>query len=38
VGMHVNPEIADAFGLKILLVGAVVTIVGYVLGRSSSKR
>ena len=38
VGMHVNPEIADAFGLKILLVGAVVTIGGYVLGRSSSKR
>jgi basic amino acid/polyamine antiporter, APA family len=38
VGMHVNPEIADAFGLKILLVGAVVTIVGYVLGHSSSKR
>ena len=38
VGMHVNPEIADAFGLKILLVGAVVTIVGYVLGRSSSQR
>jgi basic amino acid/polyamine antiporter, APA family len=38
VGMHVNPEIADAFGLKILLVGAVVTFVGYVLARSSSKR
>jgi basic amino acid/polyamine antiporter, APA family len=38
VGMHVNPEIADAFGLKILLVGAVVTTVGYVLGRSSRKR
>jgi hypothetical protein len=38
VGMHVNPEIADAFGLKILLTGAVVTAVGYVLGRSTAKR
>ena len=39
VGMHVNPEIADAFGLKILLVGAVVTIVGYVSGdRRASDR
>ncbi|HEX6974293.1 MAG TPA: amino acid permease [Vicinamibacterales bacterium] len=37
-GMHINPEIADAFGLKILLVGAVVTALGFVLGRSSSKR
>jgi APA family basic amino acid/polyamine antiporter len=38
VGMHINPEIADAFGLKILLAGAVVTVVGHVLGRSSGKR
>src|SRR5436190_6572080 len=38
VGMHINPEIADAFGFKILLAGAVVTIVGHVLGRSSGKR
>ena len=38
IGMHINPEIADAFGLKILLVGAVVTAIGFVLGRSSSKR
>ena len=38
IGMHINPEIADAFGLKILLAGAVVTAVGYVLGRSSGKR
>jgi APA family basic amino acid/polyamine antiporter len=34
VDMHINPEIADAFGLKILLAGAVVTAIGYVLGRS----
>ena len=38
IGMHINPEIADAFGLKILLAGAVVTALGYVLGRSPGKR
>jgi basic amino acid/polyamine antiporter, APA family len=38
VGMHVNPEIADAFGLKILLAGVVVTALGYVLGASTRKR
>lgn len=38
IGMHINPEIADAFGLKILLAGAVVAALGFVLGRSSSKR
>jgi APA family basic amino acid/polyamine antiporter len=38
VGGHVNPEIADALGLKILLAGAVVTVLGHVLGRSSAKR
>ena len=38
IGMHINPEIADAFGLKILVVGAVVPAVGFVLGRSASKR
>ena len=38
VGMHVNPEIADAFGWKILLLGAVVAVIGHVLGRSSTKR
>jgi hypothetical protein len=38
VGMHVNPEIADAFGLKILLAGAVVTALGYVLAASARKR
>lgn len=38
LSMHINPEIADAFGLKILLAGAVVAALGFVLGRSSSKR
>jgi hypothetical protein len=38
IGMHVNPEIADSFGLKILLAGAVVAALGYVLGRSTAKR
>ena len=38
IGMHINPEIADAFGLKILLAGAVVTGIGFMLGRSSTKR
>ncbi|OFW06893.1 MAG: amino acid permease [Acidobacteria bacterium RIFCSPLOWO2_02_FULL_67_36] len=38
VGMHINPEIADAFGWKILLGGAVLTALGFVLARSSSKR
>jgi APA family basic amino acid/polyamine antiporter len=38
VGMHVNPEIADAFGLKILALGAVVTVVGVLIGRGSKTR
>ncbi|MBW8713924.1 MAG: amino acid permease, partial [Acidobacteria bacterium] len=38
VGMHVNPEIADAFGWKILAAGAVVTVIGHVIGRTSAKR
>jgi hypothetical protein len=33
LGMHISPEIADAFGLKILGLGAVVSVVGYLLGR-----
>ncbi|MCA1649485.1 MAG: amino acid permease, partial [Acidobacteria bacterium] len=37
-GMHINPEIADAFGLKILLAGVVVAAVGLGLGRTSKKR
>jgi basic amino acid/polyamine antiporter, APA family len=38
VGMHINPEIADRFGLGILAVGAVVTAVGFIMARSASKR
>ncbi len=37
VGMHVNPEIADAFGLKILGLGAIVTAAGFILGRSARR-
>jgi len=33
LGMHVNPEIADAFGLKIFGLGAIVAAAGLVLGR-----
>jgi len=35
--MHINPEIADAFGLKILAAGAVTAGLGFVLSRSDSK-
>jgi basic amino acid/polyamine antiporter, APA family len=38
VGMHINPEIADAFGLKILIAGGVMTAIGYALSRSDVKR
>jgi APA family basic amino acid/polyamine antiporter len=38
VGLRITPEIADGFGLTIVLVGAVVTAIGFVLGRSSSRR
>ncbi len=37
-GLHITPEIADAFGLKILAVGLVAVVLGFVLGRSSSKK
>ncbi len=30
-GLHINPQIADAFGLKILAVGLVATVIGFVL-------
>ena len=36
-GLHINPEIADTFGLTILAVGVVAVILGFVLGRSSKK-
>jgi APA family basic amino acid/polyamine antiporter len=35
IGTHISPEIAVAFGLKILAVGAGVTAAGYLLGRST---
>jgi amino acid transporter len=38
VGMHITPEIADSFGLKILLVGVIVTAAGLVLSRSASRK
>ena len=38
VGMHINPEIADRFGLTIVGIGAVITVAGFVLGRSSARR
>jgi amino acid transporter len=38
VGMHINPEIADAFGLKILITGVVILGIGLVLGRSSKSK
>ena len=38
VGMHINPQIADAFGIKILIAGAVLTVLGLVVGRSTAKR
>jgi APA family basic amino acid/polyamine antiporter len=37
VGMHINPEIADAFGLKILAIGVIVAAAGYALGRGGKK-
>src|SRR3954469_1137533 len=38
VGMHINPEIADRFGLTILLAGAAIAVIGHVLAKSSAKR
>jgi len=37
VGMHINPAIADAFGLKILLAGALVTAIGFGTGKSGRR-
>jgi hypothetical protein len=36
--MHINPEIADRFGIQILILGAVFVAAGLVLGRSAGKR
>jgi APA family basic amino acid/polyamine antiporter len=37
-GLHINPQIADAFGLQIFAAGMVASVVGYVLARSSGKK
>jgi hypothetical protein len=36
--MHISPEIADTFGLKILAIGVVVAVVGIVLARSTASK
>jgi basic amino acid/polyamine antiporter, APA family len=38
VGLHINPEIADRYGVYILIAGAVAVAIGIVLGRGSRKR
>jgi hypothetical protein len=38
IGMHIDPAIAHRFGLEILAAGAVVTAVGFIVARSTSKR
>ena len=37
-GIHISPEIADVFGLKILAVGVVATVIGFVVARASGKK
>jgi APA family basic amino acid/polyamine antiporter len=37
-GMHINPEIADRFGIQIIVVGAIFTAIGWVLGRSTGAK
>jgi basic amino acid/polyamine antiporter, APA family len=37
IGMHISPEIADAFGFRILIVGAVITVIGHLMTRGSGK-
>jgi APA family basic amino acid/polyamine antiporter len=37
IGLHVNPEIADRFGLSILVAGAVLAGLGFALSRGSGK-
>jgi hypothetical protein len=35
VGLHINPQIADTFGLQILLLGVVLAGAGFLLTRRS---
>jgi basic amino acid/polyamine antiporter, APA family len=37
IGMHINPQIADRFGLTILGIGLVVTAIGFVIGRKPAR-
>jgi hypothetical protein len=37
-GLHINPAIADRFGITILAIGAVSTVLGFVFARSSAKK
>ncbi|HEX2459684.1 MAG TPA: amino acid permease, partial [Vicinamibacterales bacterium] len=37
VGIRVTPEIADRFGLNIMLIGAAVTVVGFLVARAASR-
>jgi APA family basic amino acid/polyamine antiporter len=36
-GIHINPQIADAFGLKILIAGAVSVALGFLIARPARK-
>ena len=36
-GLHINPQIADTFGLTILAAGVVAAVLGFVLGRRSRR-
>jgi C-terminus of AA_permease len=36
-GLHINPQIADAFGLWIMVAGAAATAIGFALARPSKK-
>ena len=37
-GLHINPEIADRFGITILAIGVVSAVLGFVFARSSAKK
>ncbi len=37
IGMHISPEIADAFGFRILILGAIITVIGHLMTRGSGK-
>ena len=37
VGIRVTPEIADRFGLNIMLIGAAVTVVGFLVARTAER-